>query len=252
MVVLLAMSGSADDEAPRLAAELGCTLYEARLRLVAPKPLNLVQTDDPARATALAGALVARRHAAVVIDARDVPGSDAMVDMDHFLLTAEAIELRGARVDPLAYEDVFALLPAMHRHTTGDAKAGSQPPPKKRIPGLAALAATSGSAPPREERVQVVYIYSRVGRPWILRETGQNAGPVLAIGRYQSFRAVSQQLRQVCSRAVWDERLLLAKVPEEPVGASSAYLVSNVRGNDLLAYALAGWISAGRDNPYRN
>jgi hypothetical protein len=246
------MSGSAEDEAPRLAAELGCTLYEARLRLVAPKPLILVQTDDAARATALAGALVARRHATAVVDARDVPGSDAMVDMDHFQLTAEAIELRGGRVDPLAYEDVFALVPAMHRHTTVDAKAGgSQPPPKKRLPGLSALAATSGNAPPREERVQVVYIYSRVGRPWILRETGQNAGPVLAIGRYQSFRAVSQQLRQACSRAVWDERLLQAKVPEEPVGASSAYLVSNVRGNDLLAYALAGWISAGRDNPYR-
>jgi hypothetical protein len=246
------MSGSAEDEAPRLAAELGCTLYEARLRLVAPKPLILLQTDDSARATTLVGALSARRHAAAVIDARDVPSSEAMVDMDHFELTADAIELRGARADPLAYEDVFGLLPAMHRHTTADAKAGSsQPPPKKRIPGLAALAASAGSTPPREERVQVVYIYSRVSRPWILRESAQNAGPVLAIGRYQSFRAVSQHLRQACSRAVWDERLLQAKVPEEPVGASSAYLVSNVRGNDLLAYALAGWISTGRDNPYR-
>ena len=88
------MSGSAEEEAPRLAGELGCTLYEARLRLVAPKPLVLLQTDDANRATALACALGSRRHAAKVFDARDVPGSDAMVDMDHFQLGPDAIELR--------------------------------------------------------------------------------------------------------------------------------------------------------------
>ena len=250
-VVLLAMSGSAEAEAAPLAAELGCTLYEARLRLVATKPLVLLQTDDAARATALVSALAARRHAAMALDARDVPGSDAMVDMDHFLLTEGSIELRGGRTEPLSYEDVFALVPAVHRQTTLDAKArSSQPPPTKRLPGLASLM-SAGAAPPREERLHVVYIYSRVGPPWILRESAQTAGPVLAAGRYQSFRAVCAQLRQRCARAVWDERLREARVPDEPVGSVGGSLVSNVRANDLLAYALASWIAAGRDAPYR-
>ncbi len=244
------MSGSAEAEAPELAAELGCTLYEARLRIVAPKPLVLLQTDDPARASGLAGAMNARQHAATVVDAGEVPSAESMVEMDHFQLGADSIELRGGRVDPLGYDDVFALVPAVHRQTTTDAApSGRKPPKPKMFNTLGKLAKTAG---PAEERTHVVYMYSRVGRPWLLRESAQTAGPVLALGRFQSFRAVSQQLRQSCGRAVWDERLLRANVPDEPVSSSSAYhMMSNVRGNDLLAYALASWISSGRDNPYR-
>ncbi len=243
------MSGSADAEAPKLAAELGCTLYEARLRIVAPKPLVLLQTDDPVRASGLAGTMNARQHAATVVDAREVAASESMVEMDHFHLGAESIELRSGKADPLGYEDVVALIPAVHRQTTTDASGTNARPPKQKIFGnLGKLGKTSA---PVEERTHVVYMYSRVGRPWLLRESAQTAGPVLALGRFQSFRAVTTQLRQSCSRAVWDERLLRANVPDEPVSSSSAYLVSNVRGNDLLAHALASWISSGRDNPYR-
>ena len=237
-------NGSADTEAPWLAAELGSTVYEARLRLVAPKPLILLHADDTARARALAASLNARQHAAIVIDTREVPMTESMVDMDHFQLGTEAIELRGGRVDPLGYENVYALIPAVHRQTTADESGTGARPPKQKVFGN--LSKLGKTAAPREERVHVVYIYSRVGRPWLLRETAQTAGPALAVGRFQSFRVATGHLRQSCGRAVWDERLVHANVPDEPVTSSSAYLVSNVRGNDLLAYALASGISTGR------
>jgi hypothetical protein len=244
------MSGSAEVEAPKLAAELGCTLYEARLRIVAPKPLVLLQTDDPARASDLAGAMNTRQHAATVVDAREVPASESMVEMDHFHLGVDSVELRGGKVDPLGYDDVVALLPAVHRQTTTDSSPNGPRPAKPKM--FSTLGKLGKPAGPVEERTHVVYMYSRLGRPWLLRESAQTAGPVLALGRFQSFRAVTNQLRHSCSRAVWDERLLRANVPDEPVSSSSAYhLVSNVRANDLLAFALASWITSGRDNPYR-
>ena len=197
IVSLLTLTAPIETEAVAIAPELGLTVYEARLKLTAPKPSILLQTADVERAARIADRLQKRGHGAVAFDTKDAIGNADMTEMDHYRLTANGVELdpgpRG-QAEPMPYDDASALLMAMHRTSSSETHTETK---KEFSSGRALLsgglvrsrAVTRSVTTPTEDHEQVLYIYRRVGRPWILRERARASGPPVGD---RSLRFVSQ------------------------------------------------------------
>ena len=105
-------------EAAALAADLGTTAYEERLKLVAGLPAIVLTSADPAPARALLEKLRARRHGAVLCDAAEVVPSGAMVPLRRFTFEPDALvaaDVPGAR---LPYDDILGIFRASHQTRT--------------------------------------------------------------------------------------------------------------------------------------
>lgn len=264
VVSLVTMTAPAEAEAVPIASELGLTVYETRMKLAAAKPSILLQTADEAQATKLARRLQERGHGAIAFDTKAVIGSSEMTAVDHYRLTGNGVEIdpvpgqRQNAEEPLPYDDISALLLAMHRTSSEETKEEAH---KEFSAGRALMSGglvrnrtvSRSVTTHSEQREHVLYIYRRVGRPWIFRERARHVGPPVGVGRLETFRNIVTQLRANCPRALFDDRLMKAKPPER-INArdmSAGLAASNEQGIDLLAYALASWITAAQGNPYR-
>lgn len=243
-------------EAVALAADLGITAYEARLKLVAGLPAIVLMSADPAPARALLAKLRARRHGALLCDAAEVIPSGAMVPLRRFAFEPDALvapDVPGAR---LPYGDILGIFRASHEART---ETHTESTSKQFSAGRALLSGglllTKNVARDEKtithEREQVCYLFRAGGdTPWLLRERGthyaglgSDAGPSSA----QNFVATMTRLRKLAPGAVYDERLMNARnAPNRPTrtgsGSSETVGVSSASGVDLIAHLLALWV----------
>lgn len=251
-VALAGLGGPLEAEAAALAADLGCTAYDARLMLAPGLPAIVKTTADRAEAQDLLARLRARGNEAVAFDTAAVASSATMKTMRHFRLGDAGIEDDG---DALAYDDLVALVAAVHRTRTDNETVTRE---KKFSVSRALLTSglsmsktvTKESRASSEEREAVLYLFPRSGAPWLLRERGTiwgGHGRPLEATEAANFRATVAVLRERARGAVYDDRLVTRKVAERAAlsaGLGSTTVTSSSEGTvDLLAHVLALWLA---------
>jgi hypothetical protein len=180
VVALAELGTSAEDEAPRLATDLGTTPYDARLRLAAGLPCIALATPDRVRALEMLGKLRGRGHGAVAFDARAVVSASSMIAVRRYRWEEDGLELERenatATLEKFLYADMSVLLRAMHRSSYEQREEVEE---VKFRPGAAL--ATGGLIMTKtvhkqvrstvEAREQVLYAFGKGGTPWLLRES---------------------------------------------------------------------------------
>ncbi len=260
VVAIIELRGSVEDEAAALAKDLGGTAYDARMLLVAGAPAVVKRTPDREGAVELLGRLRARGHGAVACDLAAVVSADAMTSMRHFRLEASAITLADAPEATLAYDDVLALVPAVHR-----SRVDTETVTRERKLSVGRALMTSGLSMTKtvtrethastEQREGVLYVFRRSGAtPWLLREHGTvwaGHGLRLAPSEAENFRLTVAALRERAPAATFDDRLVARKAPERAAlsggPGSTTVKTSSDAGMDLLAHLLA--MSIARSAP---
>jgi hypothetical protein len=259
VVAVAELATPIEAEAAALAADLGTTAYEERLKLVAGFPAIVLTSAEPGPARDLVARLRARGHGVVCCDAAAVVPSGAMVPLRRFTFEPDALvapDVPGAR---LPYGDVAGIFRASHQTRTETRTEGTS---KQFSAGRALL--TGGLVLTKnvsreeksvtDEREQVCYLFRAGGdTPWLLRERGTHyAGLGAEVGPSSAlnFVATMARLRKLSPGAVYDDRLMNPRnAPSRPIrtGSSSAETVgvSSASGVDLVAHLMALWIGGG-------
>ncbi len=264
IVALTALRSSVEEEAPRLAADLGSTPYETALLLRSPPPVPLLRTEDRSRALALLGKLRERGHEAVACEASAVVAADAMTHVRAFRLEPDGLvvtPLRTAEPVRAAWADLVAFVRAMHRTRSEHVEKSAE---RKFSLGRAAMSGgvlmtktvTSTTKHTSDEREQVLYVFRHGGAPFLLTQSRaryDGLGVDLRASQIENFAVLIRLLRERAPDAVYDERLLAPRPGLDRVrpGATAGSIsASSSDGIDLLAHliALAGSRSA---QPYR-
>lgn len=254
VVFVAHLARTADVEAGPLAPMLGMSEYDVRLALSAPMPAIVQFTSDRDHAAAMAAALRTRGHDGSVFDESAFVRSDEMRGFGDFYLNADGVRSQD---ELLPFDDVFAILRAVHESSTGGEGAVDH---LGRARGLATTLATRfGIAPPSAsqnkivKREQVAYFFRRSGeRPWILREQHTSyaaLGERRSLVTFTNFLETIETVGGACRMAVSDHRLVRRRVAERVV--ANADVRSSREGVDLLAHLLATSIAARSGSPYR-
>ena len=252
VVAILHLATTIEAEAAALAADLGTTAYEERLKLAAGLPAIVLQSAEAGPAKALLTKLRARGHGALVTDSAEVVASGDMIAVRRFAFEEDGLTLRDSGVR-LPYEDIVAIVRAVHRkrtETRTETKATSFSFGRALASGGLVLTKTTT----REEKSvaqdwdALLYLFRTSGEtPWILHERSADysaLGGALAPSSMQNFLAVVARLRAAAPHAIYDERLtgpgsaptrLLHTVKPGTTAASTA------SGVDLVAHVLAQW-----------
>ena len=252
-----------EDEAPRLAADLGTTPYDTALLLRSPPPVLLLRTEDRARALTLLTRMRERGHEAVACDAAAVVAADAMflVRALQFEVDALVVTSANGESDRVAWVDVVALVRAMHRSRTEHVEKSAE---RKFSLGRAAMSGgvlmtktvTHTTKHKSEEREQVLYVFRRGGSPLFFTQSRtryEGLGADLRPSQIENFSTLIRLLRERTPNAAYDERLLAPRPGLDRVRAGAvegSVSASSSDGIDLLAHliALAGSRAA---QPYR-
>jgi len=214
VVAIAALGAPVEAEAKALAADLGTTAYEERLKLVAGLPAIVRATTDMAAAHVLGGKLRARGHRAIVCRVADVVCASKMIQMQHFQLDHEGLESGGKQ---MPWVDLSTLVRARHHRQVGATEIVEQ---KKFNAARAIL--TGGLIMHKSEKrrvssttsevEQVLYLFRASGNtPWLLREHATNYGALgaaLTPTATRNFSIVVDQLRERAPHAVFDDSLL--------------------------------------------
>ena len=91
VVAITFLASPLETEAAELAAHLGTTAYEERLKLAAGLPAIVLMSADASRARQLCADLQSRGHGAVTCSADDALPSGAMVSLRRFAFDDDAI-----------------------------------------------------------------------------------------------------------------------------------------------------------------
>lgn len=256
IVAITERNATIEAEAAALAADLGVTPYEARLVLAPGTPTVVRTTADKALALDLLARLRARGHGAVAIDGAAVVASHAMISMRRFRLGPSSIGLDD-RPDELPYDDVSALIAAVHRqHTTSESESRDKKLSVTRAVMSGGLVMTKTvkreTRTETTERAPVVYLFRHSGgTPWILRERGTlwtgHGLPVSPLAS-DNFRTTVRALRERSPGAVYDDRLVTLKSAPQRFAVtgttgSTTTTSSSEAGVDLFAHVLALWAS---------
>ena len=210
--VAIAELGKSNHDVARLAGDLGTTLYELKLLLNSGFPAIVTLTVDAAVAESRAAAVTRHGHRAVSCDRREVTASR---DMQGILdIRFDAAALRSGEAS-LPYADIVALFKATQRtEETGvrEEKERKFRPAMALATGGLVLSKTTKRqvVTHTESREQVLYVFTRSGDPWILRERSARyagLGAALAPTSLENFRTSLEQLRQRAPHAAYDERL---------------------------------------------
>ncbi len=246
-------------EAVALAADLGITAYEVRLKLVVGLPAIVLLSADPAPARALVAKIRARGHGALLCDAAEVAPSGAMVPLRRFTFEPDALVAPDVPDARLPYDDILGIFRASHearnetltQSTTKELSAG-----RALLSGgvLITKNVTREEKTITHEREQVCYLFRAGGdTPWLLRERGTHyagLGPEAGPSSAQNFVATMARLRKLAPGAVYDERLMNPRnAPRQPTrtgsGSSETVGVSSASGVDFIAHLMALWVRGG-------
>ena len=258
VVAIAELASPIDAEAAALAVDLATTAYDARLLLAGGLPAVVRTTPDRAQALELLARLRARGHRAIACDMGAVVASGAMVSMRRFRLGDAAVMLSDQPALELPYDDVLALVAAVHR-----TRVETETHVREKKFSVSRAIMTSGLSMTKtvsadahagaEDREAVLYVFRRSGAtPWILRENGTDwsgHGRPVAPTRAENFRLAVEALRARAHSAVFDDRLVTRRARETASlrtgTGSTSVTTSSDGGIDLLAHLLALWIARG-------
>ncbi len=214
LVAILALATPVDVEAKALAADLGTTPYEERLRLTPGMPAVVLSTTDGDAARTLLAKLRARGHRAHACSAAAVVPAASMVSLRNFQLDADGLEAGGAQ---LPWSEVAALVRARTVRTSETTTTVKE---KKFDLGRAVLTGgmmirkvhTRDVVTRNEDFEQVLYVFRSDGdTPWLLREHATNyaaLGAALAPSSSQNFATAIARFREHAPHARFDDSLL--------------------------------------------
>jgi hypothetical protein len=245
-VVAIAALGTPDADLRPLAADLGTTLYELRLVLNAGLPAVVLLTMDDAASANAAGAIERHGHRALRADRRQLASSQTMTSILDVAFDPNELRAGNARDDRLPYADVVALVRATQRSEQTLVREEKE---RKLRPGMAI--ATGGLVLSKtttrqvvthtDAREQVLYVFTRGGAPWILREQAARyagLGAELAPSSLVNFETALRKLRERAPGAVYDARLMNARsVRGIADGAAATDLLANLIVLDARAVA---------------
>jgi hypothetical protein len=256
VVALVGLVGSVEDEAPRLAADLGLTVYEAAMLLRAPPPTILLRTEDRSRTLSLLGNLRARGHHAVACDLAAVASSNTMFRPKSFRFEGNVFfGLAGTEERRLPLSEVVAFVRAMHATRSEDTvvKTTSAISIGRAVATgglMVKKKTTTESKAVAEEREPVLYVFAENAAPWLLASTElryDGLGEGLKRSRIENFDELSSRLRQAAPQADFDTRLLHARAPAAIVSSNAKHLgTSSAASIDVLAHIVAMAIRRSR------
>ncbi len=261
IVAILSLARSVEEEAPKLATDLGLTAYEVALTLRAPAPVVVLRTDDRARATDVVMKLRSRGHDVALIDAASVASSDEMFRPRNFRFEGgDFVGTGNGEEHRLPFADIFALVRAMHTTVVVDTqvtKSRSVSISRAVMTGglLMTKATTTESKKIASDREPVVYLFRQDAKPWLLvcKELRyESLGASMQPSQLANFDVLLKVLRDNAPSATYDTRLLnIRPQPNTVVATTSKHLATTTAGTmDLLAHIVA--VSIARTaRPYR-
>ena len=216
IVALTALATPVEAAASAVAAALGTTAYEERLKLAVGLPTVIATTPDAARAASLGEALRALGHRALVLASTDVVAADDMVSLRRFALEDDAL-VAGDRGERLPWSDIAVLVRGFDRRRTETSTTVTE----KKL-DMVRLVASGGLVRNKTTKREVVtraddsepilYLFRGSGAtPWILREQGTHyeaLGKKLSPAAGPNFVAAVAELRARAPHARYDERLV--------------------------------------------
>lgn len=258
VVGIAELSGTIQDEAPALAGNLGVTAYDARMLLAPGIPALLQLTQDRSRALQLLADLRARGHQALAFDASAVTSNRDMVWPRSFALAEDGLTT-GSGPEHLAFSDITVMLRATHEshvESTVETKERKFSAGRAMLTGGVVMTKTNKKTASSHawDKHEVLYIYLRGKRPWILREIGtryEGLGAEMASTERANFLKMIELVRLRAPLAVYDQRLVGRKIPErlaqvavQGLGTSASRVeTSNDTAMDLLCHLTAMWHS---------
>lgn len=260
VVAVMALARSVDEEAPRLAADLGLTAYETAVMLRAPGPVIVLRSEDRARAVDVLGKLRARGHDALACELDAVVSSEDMFRPRAFRFDrGDFVGLGHGEERRLPLADIFALVRANHATRTEDTVVDRT---RKISLGRAALTGgllttktkTTERTRVTNEREPVLYVFRRDAPPWLLASTELRydglAAEMLA-SKPQNFEVLVGALRALAPAALFDARLLAVRAGSTVVATSPTHFsTSSAAALDVLAHLVALSLSRAA-RPYR-
>jgi hypothetical protein len=220
VVALTSLAGSIEAEAKALAADLGATPYETRMKLAPGLPAIVLSTTDPEAANRLAGQLRARKHRASVCRAADVVAASAMVSMRTFQLAGDGLD---SGVEQLPWSEVSAIIHARTPQQTDHHETVKE---KKFSVGRAVMSGglvmsktvTREVTTHGEASEHVLYLFRATGdTPWLMREHGTNysgLGIALDPTSTRNFMQAIATFRKHAPNARFDDSLVRRSVPD--------------------------------------
>ena len=220
VVVLTSLAGSLDDEAKALAADLGSTPYETRMKLAPGMPAIVLSTTDTDAANQLATKLRARKHRAIVVRAASVVAASAMVSMRQVQLDGNGLD---SGVEQLPWDDLSAIV-----HARTPQQPDQHETVKERKFSLGRAAMSGGLVMTKtvkrevttygEAAEHVLYLFRASGEtPWLMREHGTNyrgLGIALDPSSSRNFTLAIDQFRKRAPHAKFDDSLVRRSVPD--------------------------------------
>lgn len=261
VVALVALGRSVEEEAPRLAVDLGLTTYETGVMLRAPMPVIVLRTEDRARTIDLLGKLRSRGHDAVACELDAVISSEDMFRPKAFRIEAgDFIGIGNGEEHRLPLGAVTAMVRATHVTRTEDVVVERQ---RKLSIGRTAL--TGGllatkttekeSTRIKHEREPVLYVFRADAAPWLLASTQlryDGLAQDMKISKMENFEVLVRLLRELAPSAAFDARLLSVRtVNTTVVAAGPKHLATSSSATlDVLAHIIAMSL-ARTTRPYR-
>jgi hypothetical protein len=260
VVAVVALSRSVEEEAPKLAADLGLTAYETAVTLRAPMPVIVFRSDDRARTLDVTARLRARGHDVVACDLHDVVSSDDMFRPKAFRFDGgDFVGIGHGEEHRLPLANVFALVRATHSTRSEDTVVTNE-----RKISLGRMAMTGGllasktvskeSRRVTTEREPVLYVFRSDGPPWLLASTAMRydgLGEAMKLSKIENFEVLIKTLRERATSATFDARLLAVRASPTLVTAGPKHLsMSSSASLDVLAHIVATALSRA-SRPYR-
>jgi hypothetical protein len=201
-----------------LATVLGITVYEARPRMFGRGPAVVASFADPQPAQELARKLNQSGIPTLIFDATAVRSSSGYFIVRRFEFKKGALHIEasdGQQVE-IPYYEIDLLLPGTSVIGTSETKTVTE---RKFSIGKTIL---SGGIPmtkkvehqeaaTTEERTKVLYLYADKRLPVIFSQNGMTfdgLGDAMKLSQELNFTHLINELRRLCSGAVYDDRLL--------------------------------------------
>jgi hypothetical protein len=260
VVAIVTLGRSVEEEAPRLAVDLGLTVYETAIMLRAPMPVIVLRSEDRARTTELLGKLRSRGHAATICELGAVVSSDDMFRPKAFRFDGgDFVGIGHGEERRLPLSSVFALVRANHLTRIEDTVLE-----RNRKPSFGRAALTGGLLATKSttvetrrvtnEREPVLYMFRSDAPPWFLASTQMRydgLAQYMRLSKLENFEVLLAALRARAPSAAFDARLLSVRANTTVVAASSKQVsTSSSAALDVLAHIVA--VSLGQaTRPYR-
>lgn len=261
VVAVVALARSVDDEAPRLAADLGLTVFETAVMLRGSPPVVVFRSEDQNRAADVASRLRSRGHDVVHCDLNMVVSSDTMFRPRSFRFEGSDFVGVGSGVEqrlPLAA--IFAMLRAHHATRSEDTVTSREHRlsfSRATMTGglMMSKVHTQETRRVTLERENVLYVFRVDGPPWLLcsmQMRYDGLGSAMRPSRLENFDVLQQTLRDLAPSAPFDKRLLQVRVATNTIVTEGpGHLTQSSSGQiDVMAHILT--LSLARaTNPYR-